>query len=62
MSSLYGRHGVFRGWDRFDTLMILAALALVAMGLTLIYSGSSRSYTGPTLSFANPVSQLTSLR
>ena len=55
MIGAYGRRGLFRGWDRFDYFIILAAMALVALGLALIYSGSSRTYTGPTLSFANPV-------
>ena len=58
MSALsYGRrHGsVFRGWDRFDYLIVFAALALVTLGLLLIYSGSKPTYTGPEGSFSNPV-------
>lgn len=55
LGSTRRRTGVFRGWDRFDYILVLAALGLVAMGLALIYSGSSRVYTGPTASFSNPV-------
>lgn len=51
------RAGVFRGWDRFDYWMVLAALGLVAMGLLLIYSGSARTYDGPAASFENPVAK-----
>jgi rod shape determining protein RodA len=49
--------GRFRGWDRFDYLLVMAALGLVAFGLLLIYSGSASAYTGPTVSFANPVTK-----
>jgi rod shape determining protein RodA len=45
----------FRGWDRFDAVMTLAALGLVVLGLLLIHSGSRNEYSGPALSFANPV-------
>ncbi len=64
MSSVtYGGYGgraragtsVWRGWDRFDYVMILAALALVAIGLLLIYSGSLSFYSGPITSFSSPV-------
>jgi len=51
----YERVGLFRGWDRFDYLMVAAALALVVLGLLLIHSGSRNDYDGPALSFANPV-------
>jgi rod shape determining protein RodA len=49
------RGNVFRGWDRFDLLIPLAAIALVAFGIILIHSGSSRVYDGSFLSFSNPV-------
>ncbi len=49
------RANVFRGWDRFDYVLTLAAILLVAFGLALIYSGSARTYDGPMTSFANPV-------
>lgn len=64
MSSVtYGGYGgrvrtstsVWRGWDRFDFLMILTALALVGIGLVLIYSGSLSFYDGPLTSFSSPV-------
>lgn len=48
---------MFRGWDRFDWVLSLAALGLVFVGLVLIYSGSSRTYDGPIASFANPVAK-----
>lgn len=51
------RSGVFRGWDRFDYWMVLAALGLVGLGLALIYSGSVRTYHGPAASFENPVTK-----
>jgi rod shape determining protein RodA len=60
MSALsYGsqRGGVFRGWDRFDYFIVLAASALVVLGLLLIYSGSKPTYTGPIGSFSNPVAK-----
>lgn len=58
MSSLaYGQQGIWRGWDRFDYLLVAAALGLVGFGFALIYSGSSRDYDGPVASFANPVAK-----
>lgn len=48
---------VWRSWDRFDYIMVLAALALVTYGLLLIYSGSLPWYDGPVASFANPVAK-----
>ena len=66
MSSItYGGYGgrvrtsssVWRGWDRFDYIMVAAALALVSYGLILIYSGSLPWYDGPVASFANPVAK-----
>ncbi len=52
-----GRRGgsPFRGWDRFDYLLVLPAVLLVVYGLLLIYSGSAQSYHGPFASFNNPV-------
>ena len=47
----------FREWDRFDYLLIIAALALVGYGLLLIYSGTLSSYDGPFASFSNPVAK-----
>ncbi len=64
MSSVaYGGYGngartgtsVWRGWDRFDYLLTVAALALVGVGLVLIYSGSLSFYDGPLTSFSSPV-------
>ncbi|MEO8538705.1 MAG: rod shape-determining protein RodA [bacterium] len=64
MSSVtYGGYGgrvrtstsVWRGWDRFDYLMALTAMALVCVGLILIYSGSLSFYDGPLTSFSSPV-------
>lgn len=52
-----GGQNLFKGWDRFDYLIPLFSLALVAFGLVLIHSGSSRLYEGPVLSFANPVTK-----
>lgn len=49
--------GAFRGWDRFDFLLVLPALLLVLYGLALIYSGSTQEYEGPLLSLANPVAK-----
>jgi rod shape determining protein RodA len=56
----YGRRtgastSVWRGWDRFDYVMGLTAIALVGVGLVLIYSGSLSFYDGPLTSFASPV-------
>lgn len=64
MSSVtYGGYGgrvpttasVWRGWDRFDYVLALAAMALVGAGLVLIYSGSLSFYDGPLTSFSSPV-------
>lgn len=52
-----GGQNLFKGWDRFDYLIPLVALALVVFGLILIHSGSSRLYEGSLLSFANPVTK-----
>ena len=57
MTLAYRQKGVFRGWDRFDYVLVLAALGLVAYGLALIYSGSERFYDGPIASFSNPVAK-----
>ncbi len=57
MTAGYGRQGVWRGWDRFDYLLVTAALCLVGLGLVLIYSGSVRTYSGPVASFDNPVAK-----
>lgn len=48
---------VFRGWDRFDYLLVLPALGLVGFGLVLIYSGSLPTYSGPLASFSNPAAK-----
>jgi rod shape determining protein RodA len=54
----YGhQRSVFRGWDRFDYILLLPALALVVLGLLLIHSGSARTYAGPIASFSNPVAK-----
>lgn len=52
-----GRQGAFRGWDRFDYVLMLSAMALVGFGLVLIWSGSSRIYDGPPVSLSNPVTK-----
>lgn len=57
MTLAYRRTSLFRGWDRFDYLLVLSALALVGFGLALIYSGSVRFYEGPVASFSNPVAK-----
>ena len=49
------RPSLFRGWDRFDYVIVLTSVALVVYGLLLIHSGSQREYSGPMVSFANPV-------
>jgi len=49
--------GVFRGWDRFDYVLVLSAVGLVVFGLLLIYSGTYRTYEGPPASFSNPVTK-----
>lgn len=51
------RSGAFRGWDRFDYFLLLAALMLVSLGVALIYSGSSHIYGGSFGSFAHPVTK-----
>ncbi|MCC7364345.1 MAG: rod shape-determining protein RodA [Dehalococcoidia bacterium] len=51
-----GRH-FYRGWDRFDFVMTLAAIGLVVYGLVLIHSGSSRFYEGSLTTFSNPVAK-----
>jgi rod shape determining protein RodA len=51
------RVNVFKGWDRFDYLIPLSAIALVVFGLILIHSGSSRLYEGSMLNFSNPVTK-----
>lgn len=56
-SALAGRQGAFRGWDRFDYVLALTAMAIVGYGLVLIYSASSQEYAGPMVSFANPVAK-----
>ncbi len=48
---------VWRGWDRFDYLMVFAAVTLVIYGLMLIYSGSLPWYEGSTTSLNNPVAK-----
>lgn len=53
----YAKPGSFREWDRFDYMLILAALALVGYGLLLIYSGTLRTYDGPFASLSNPVAK-----
>ena len=47
----------YRGWDRFDYVMALAAIGLVIYGLVLIYSGSSRVSNVPITSFSHPVAK-----
>ncbi len=59
MTVSYRRANVVRGWDRFDYLLVLGAMALVGFGLVLIYSGSVKFYTGPVASFSNPVAKQT---
>jgi rod shape determining protein RodA len=51
------RGNLFRGWDRFDYLIPLSAIALVVFGLILIHSGSARLYDGSFLSLSNPVTK-----
>src|SRR5690606_10534194 len=48
---------VWRGWDRFDYVMLVAAGALVIYGLLLIYSGSLPWYEGPIVSLNNPAAK-----
>jgi rod shape determining protein RodA len=52
-----GGRSTFRGWDRFDYLLALCAVALVGYGLVLIYSGSARTYQGSLLSLGDPVTK-----
>ncbi len=55
--TLRRRGRLFNGWDRFDYVMVLAALGLVTYGLLLIYSGSRTEYDGPMLSLSSPVAR-----
>jgi rod shape determining protein RodA len=55
VSLAYGQRSIFRGWDRFDGVLVGTAMSLVVFGLVLIYSGSLQSYHGPMLSGSNPV-------
>jgi rod shape determining protein RodA len=48
---------VFRGWDRFDYVLVLSAVLLVVYGLLLIYSGSVQSVDAPLTSFEHPVTK-----
>jgi rod shape determining protein RodA len=57
VAASYDTRGVFRGWDRFDYLMIFVALLLVGYGLLLIYSGSLQAYSGSMFSFSSPVTK-----
>ncbi len=57
MTATFGRHGTFRGWDRFDYVLVIAALALVAYGLALIYSGSISTGEGSFRSINSPVTK-----
>ncbi len=49
--------GSLLAWNRFDYVMVLGTLGLVAFGLLLIYSGSRNVYDGPQFSLGNPVVQ-----
>lgn len=51
------RGALWRGWDRFDTWMVAAAMALVVVGLALIHSGSRPWYDGPIASLSSPVAR-----
>ena len=57
MTATFGRRGTFRGWDRFDYVLVIAALALVAYGLALIYSGSISTGEGSFRSINSPVTK-----
>ena len=57
MTATFGRHGTFRGWDRFDYVLVIAALALVGYGLALIYSGSISTGEGSFRSINSPVTK-----
>jgi rod shape determining protein RodA len=48
---------VFRGWDRFDYVLMLSAVLLVVYGFLLIYSGSVQSVDAPLTSFEHPVTK-----
>lgn len=47
----------FRGWDRFDYLLLVTSAMLVVYGLVLIHSASSTTFDGPLTSFVNPVAR-----
>lgn len=49
------RGSFWRGWDRFDLVMVAAALLLVGAGLALIHSGSRPWYDGPLTSLSSPM-------
>lgn len=55
--AVHPRTFTFRGWDRFDYLLLLTSLAVVLYGLVLIHSASARTYDGPLTSFDNPVAK-----
>lgn len=57
MTATFGRSGTFKGWDKFDYVLVLAALALVVYGVILIYSGSIATNTASLTSFASPVAK-----
>ena len=57
MTATFGRRGTFRGWDRFDYVLVIAALALVGYGLALIYSGSISTGEGSFRSINSPVTK-----
>lgn len=59
MTATFGRSsgGTFRGWDRFDYVLLGAALALVAYGVILIYSGSIAEGNASFTSFSSPVAK-----
>jgi rod shape determining protein RodA len=51
------RASLWRGWDRFDYVMVGTVLALVGVGLALIHSGSRPWYDGPMTSLSSPVAR-----
>lgn len=60
MTTTWSRQGsgglsAFRGWDRFDYVLVFASLGLVTFGLLLIYSGSARVV--PLSNLSNPVTR-----
>ncbi len=57
MTATFGGRGTFRGWDRFDYVLLGAALALVTYGVILIYSGSIATNEASFTSFASPVAK-----